>query len=106
MRKKIFYFEIKQDNISKNTEKELILLFPEYVANKAVFLDSDKLTDKLTDKFYLINDLEIIINFTNKLQDLNIEFLYQDLTFSFLNAEIIDLDSEKTHNIITIYYRK
>lgn len=102
MRNKIFYFEIKQDYISKNTEKELILLFPEYIANKAVFLDSDELTDK----FYLINDLEIIINFKNKLQDLNIQFLYQDLTFSFLNAEIIDFDSENLNNVMAIYYRK
>lgn len=99
---KIFHFVLNENKINKEQEKKLILLYPKYIANKAVFLDSDLSIDE----FYLIQDLDKIVNFINDLKSLNLKFLYKDLTLTFLKGETNDLDSEKLHKIMNLYYIK
>lgn len=99
---KIFHFVLNENKINKEQEKKLILLYPKYIANKAVFLDSDLSIDE----FYLIQDLDNIIQFTKELESLDLRFLYKDLTLSFLNGETNDLDFEKLDKIMNLYYIK
>ena len=70
---KIIHFVLNENKINKEQEKKIILLYPKYIANKAVFLDSDQSIDE----FYLIQDLDKIVNFINDLKSLNLKFLYK-----------------------------
>ncbi|RAR73750.1 hypothetical protein [Flavobacterium aciduliphilum] len=96
--KKIYYFEIIQNSIQKELEKEYMLLYPEFMAHNSVFLESDSLTDK----FYLINSLSFINTFIKKLEELSIVFNFNDKTDKFINNDDI-LSSYETQRIMKIF---
>ena len=101
MNKKIFYYEILQDKLDSNQEKNLLLLYPKYVANFSVFIEKENECDN----FFLINEINILNDFSNEIKKLNIPFLVEDQTNSLLSGESSNLEVDTLNKINKIYFK-